>query len=48
VDVDEHGNGALRDGRRDQLVRQCDFVRDRTLEISFLEPGAEAYAFTFG
>jgi hypothetical protein len=23
-------------------------VRQRTLEITFLEPGAEAYAFTFG
>jgi hypothetical protein len=23
-------------------------VRDRTLEITFVEPGAEAYAFTFG
>ena len=27
---------------------QHDAVRDRTLEITFLEPGAEAYAFTFG
>ncbi len=26
----------------------CDGVRERTLEITFLEPGAEAYAFTFG
>ncbi len=25
-----------------------DTVRERTLEITFLEPGAEAYAFTFG
>jgi Thioredoxin like C-terminal domain len=31
-----------------QLVRQGDAVRERTLEITFLEPGAEAYAFTFG
>ena len=23
-------------------------LRDRTLEITFLEPGAEAYSFTFG
>ena len=27
---------------------QHDAVRERTLEITFLEPGAEAYAFTFG
>jgi Thioredoxin like C-terminal domain len=48
VDVDEEGNGLLRDGRMYQLVRQRDAVRERTLEITFLEPGAEAYAFTFG
>jgi thiol-disulfide isomerase/thioredoxin len=48
VDVDEEGNGVLRDGRLYQLVRQHDGVRERTLEITFLEPGAEAYAFTFG
>jgi hypothetical protein len=29
-------------------VRQHDEVHERTLEITFLEPGAEAYAFTFG
>jgi thiol-disulfide isomerase/thioredoxin len=48
VDIDEDGNGLLRDGRLYQLVRQGDVVRERTLEITFLEPGAEAYAFTFG
>jgi hypothetical protein len=31
-----------------QLVRQRDGVRERALEITLLEPGAEAYAFTFG
>jgi thiol-disulfide isomerase/thioredoxin len=48
VDVDEDGNGVLADGRMYQLVRQHDAVRERTLEITFLEPGAQAYAFTFG
>jgi thiol-disulfide isomerase/thioredoxin len=48
VDVDDEGNGVLRDGRLYQLARQHDGVRERTLEITFLEPGAEAYAFTFG
>jgi hypothetical protein len=48
VDVDEDGNGALRDGRLYQLVREHDAVRERTLEITFLEAGAEAYVFTFG
>jgi hypothetical protein len=48
VDVDEDGNGLLRDGRLYQLVREHDSVRERTLEITFLEPGAKAFAFTFG
>src|SRR5947207_1650856 len=48
VDVDEDGNGLLREGRLYQLVREHDIVREQTLEITFLEPGAEAYAFTFG
>jgi thiol-disulfide isomerase/thioredoxin len=48
VDVDEDGNGVLREGRLYQLAREHDAVRERTLEITFLEPGAEAYAFTFG
>jgi hypothetical protein len=48
VDVDEAGNGLLREGRLYQLVRATDAVRERTLEITFLEPGAEAYVFTFG
>jgi hypothetical protein len=48
VDVDDEGNGLLDDGRMYQLVRQHDGVRERTLEVTFSEPGAEAYAFTFG
>jgi thiol-disulfide isomerase/thioredoxin len=48
VDVDEDGRGRLSEGRLYQLVRQDGDVRERTLEISFGEPGAEAYVFTFG
>jgi hypothetical protein len=48
VDVDENGNGLLREGRLYQLVRQDGEVRERTMEITFLEPGAEASVFTFG
>jgi thiol-disulfide isomerase/thioredoxin len=48
MDVDEDGNGLLRDGRLYQLVREHDAVRERTLEITFLGPGVEAYVFTFG
>jgi thiol-disulfide isomerase/thioredoxin len=48
LDVDEDGNGLLREGRLYQLVRAHEAVRERTLEITFLEPGVEAYVFTFG
>ena len=48
IDIDEDGNGVLDEGRLYQLVREPGQVRERTLEITFLEPGAEAYAFTFG
>jgi len=48
VDVDEAGNGLLRESRMHQLVRQHGAIRERTLEITFREPGAEAYSFTFG
>ena len=48
VDVDEDGNGLLREGRMYQLIRQHDGVRERTVEIVFDGPGAEAYSFTFG
>ena len=48
VDVDDDGTGMLRNGRLYQLIRQHDTVRERTLEITFLERGAEAYSFTFG
>src|SRR3954467_9734528 len=43
VDVDEGGNGVLREGRMYQLFRAHGTVRERTLEVTFLEPGAEAY-----
>jgi thiol-disulfide isomerase/thioredoxin len=48
VDVDGDGTGVLTDGRLYQLVRQRGGIGSRTLEITFGEPGAEAYAFTFG
>ena len=48
VDVEEDGTGVLREGRLYQLVREHDTVRERTLEVTFLQPGAQAYAFTFG
>jgi hypothetical protein len=38
----------LREGHLYQLVREHDAARERTWEIMFFEPGAEAYSFTFG
>jgi thiol-disulfide isomerase/thioredoxin len=47
-DIDEQGEGVLSEPRLHQLVRQSGGVEDRTFEITFLEPGAEASCFTFG
>ena len=48
VDVDEQGNGTLMAQRMYQLIRQAGDIADRQFEIEFLEPGAEAFVFTFG
>jgi hypothetical protein len=48
VDVDEQGNGTVTELRLYQLIRQPKPITDRRFEIEFLEPGVEAYAFTFG
>jgi len=48
VDVDAQGRGVLVEHRLYQLIRQPMPVVDRQFEIEFLEPGVEAYSFTFG
>ena len=48
ADVDHNGGGTLAGQRLHQLIRQPGPVADRTFEITFLDPGAQAYAFTFG
>jgi thiol-disulfide isomerase/thioredoxin len=48
VDVYEDGSGTVTQQRLYQLIRQRGPVRERTFEITFLAPGVEAYAFTFG
>ncbi|MEJ8821279.1 cytochrome c biogenesis protein DipZ [Variovorax humicola] len=48
VDIDAQGNGAVLEQRLYQLVRQQGSVTDRRFDIEFLDPGAEAFAFTFG
>lgn len=47
-DTDEQGNGTIAESRLYQLVRQPGALSDRTFEITFLDPGAQAYVFTFG
>jgi thiol-disulfide isomerase/thioredoxin len=48
LDVDEEGTGTLIQPRLYQLVREPGSITDRTFEIAFLDPGVEAYVFTFG
>jgi thiol-disulfide isomerase/thioredoxin len=48
TDVDADGQGVVTGQRLYQLVRENGPVTDRTFEIQFLDPGVEAYAFTFG
>ena len=48
IDVDEQGNGNVTEQRLYQLVSQPKAVIDRQFEIEFLDPGVEAFAFTFG
>ena len=48
ADVDDEGSGTVAEQRLHQLIRQPGPITDRTAEITFLDPGAQAYAFTFG
>jgi cytochrome c biogenesis protein CcdA/thiol-disulfide isomerase/thioredoxin len=48
VDTDGQGAGVVKEYRLYQLVRQKGKVEDRTFEIEFLDPGVQAFAFTFG
>jgi cytochrome c biogenesis protein CcdA/thiol-disulfide isomerase/thioredoxin len=48
ADSDANGEGTVTGQRLYQLVRQHRPVKDRTFEIQFLDPGVQAFAFTFG
>jgi Thioredoxin like C-terminal domain len=48
VDVDADGRGMVTGQRLYQLVRQSGTITDHTFKIEFLDPGVQAYAFTFG
>jgi hypothetical protein len=48
ADTDEQGHGTVTQQRLHQLIRQPGPVARRTFEITFLDAGVGAYAFTFG
>jgi cytochrome c biogenesis protein CcdA/thiol-disulfide isomerase/thioredoxin len=48
MDVDADGYGTVTEQRLYQLVRQKHGNGERLFEITFLDPGVRAYAFTFG
>ncbi len=48
LDVDDQGSGTVTQQRLYQLIRERGSITERTVEITFLAPGAEAYCFTFG
>jgi thiol-disulfide isomerase/thioredoxin len=48
ADADDQGHGVVAEQRLYQLVRQPGPITDRTVEITYLDPDIEVYAFTFG
>jgi Thioredoxin like C-terminal domain len=48
TDVDEEGNGTIKEPRMYQLIRQQMPIIDRRFEVEFLDAGVEAFPFTFG
>ena len=48
TDIDEQGKGTAARQRTYQLVRQQKAMADREFEIQCVEPGVEAFCFTFG
>jgi thiol-disulfide isomerase/thioredoxin len=48
TDTDGQGHGTAAGQRLYQLIRQPGPITDRTFEITFPDPGVQAYAFTFG
>ncbi len=47
-DIDAQGNGTVSEQRMYQLIRQPKPIADRLFEIEFVDPGGEAFVFTFG
>ncbi len=48
LDLDPQGTGQVTEPRLYQLIRQPEPIVDRAFEMEFLDPGVEAFVFTFG
>jgi thiol-disulfide isomerase/thioredoxin len=48
TDASPDGSGEVREPHLYQLIRQKGRVEDRTFEIEFIDPGVQAFSFTFG
>lgn len=48
ADTDSDGAGAIDGQRLYQLIRQTGDVREHVFSVEFLDPGVQAYSFTFG
>jgi cytochrome c biogenesis protein CcdA/thiol-disulfide isomerase/thioredoxin len=48
ADADAGGQGVVTEQRLYQLIRQSGDVREHVFSIEFLDPGVQAYSFTFG
>ena len=48
ADTDASGNGVIKEQRLYQLIRQGAAIGDHVFSIEFLDPGVQAYSFTFG
>jgi len=48
VDTNAEGTGVVTGQRLYQLIRQKGAIQDRTFRVEFLDPGVEAFSFTFG
>jgi len=48
ADTDSSGAGSIDRQRLYQLIRQAGEVREHVFSIEFLDPGVQAYSFTFG
>jgi hypothetical protein len=47
-DIDKQGAGTVTEQHLYQLIRQSGEMKEMTFEIEFLDPGVQAFAFTFG